>query len=49
MTRGVLAVLASLVAVLAFAQKPPKPTPTPAPPESPIDTSMVEKLSLIHI
>ncbi len=44
MTRGVLAVLASLVAVLAFAQQPPKPAPTPGPPESPIDTSMVEKI-----
>ncbi len=43
MSRVVLAVLASLAAVLAFAQ-PPRPTPTPAPPETPIDTSMVEKI-----
>jgi type IV pilus assembly protein PilP len=44
MARGVLALLASLVAVLAFAQRPPRPTPTPAPPESPIDTSTIEKI-----
>ena len=43
MSRGALVMLLSLVAGLAFAQRPPQPTPTPTP-ETPIDTSTIEKI-----
>lgn len=46
MSRGVLALLLSVVALAALAQTPPKPAPSPtaAPIESPIDTSTVERI-----
>ncbi|HVN32593.1 MAG TPA: hypothetical protein VMT45_11465 [Thermoanaerobaculaceae bacterium] len=42
MSRGALALVLLLVALVAFAQAPPKATPAPA--ESPIDTSTVERI-----
>jgi len=42
MSRGALPLVLLLVALVAFAQAPPKETPAPA--ESPIDTSTVERI-----
>jgi type IV pilus assembly protein PilP len=42
MSRGALALVLLLVALVAFAQAPPKATPVPT--ESPIDTSTVERI-----
>jgi Tfp pilus assembly protein PilP len=44
MGRGAWAFVLSLVAAVAFAQAPPKPTPLPGEAESPIDTSTVERI-----
>ena len=44
MSRGALTFVLLLVALVAFAQAPPKPAPSPAPTESPIDTSTVERI-----
>ena len=43
MKRGALSIVASLAALAALGQAPPQ-IPTPKPPESPIDTSMVERI-----
>jgi Tfp pilus assembly protein PilP len=44
MSKGVLALLTSTVALAAFAQAPKQPAPSPTPGESPIDTSTVERI-----
>ena len=44
MSRRALALLPTLVALSALAQAPARPSPTPVPPESPIDTSTVERI-----
>jgi Tfp pilus assembly protein PilP len=44
MTRGALALFVLLVALVSFAQAPPRPSPTPVPGENPIDTSTVERI-----
>lgn len=44
MSRGALAFVLLLVALVTFAQAPPKPAPAPTPAESPIDTSTVERI-----
>ena len=44
MSRGALALVLLLAALVAFAQAPPNPAPAPTPAESPIDTSTVERI-----
>ena len=44
MSRRALALLPTLMALSALAQAPARPSPTPVPPESPIDTSTVERI-----
>ena len=44
MGRGALTFVLLLVALVAFAQAPPKPAPSPVPTENPIDTSTVERI-----
>jgi type IV pilus assembly protein PilP len=44
MSRGALTFVLLLVALVAFAQAPPKPAPSPVPTENPIDTSTVERI-----
>ena len=44
MSRGALTFVLLLVALVAFAQAPPKAAPSPAPTQNPIDTSTVERI-----